>query len=434
MPPFDRSVLVRRATLALALIALAGPSRAQAGKGSAPSPILHDLNTAVSRLVAKVSPAVVQVRVTGYGPAGDAGGAEGSLVSRQRSIGSGVIVDPAGFVLTNEHVIHGAQRIQVVLPAPQNGEGPTGKGGRQRIYDARVVGTQASIDLALLRIEATGLPTLALDPSAKVRQGELVFAVGSPQGLANTVTMGIVSSSARQIDVVTPLPTPMLLIQTDAPINPGNSGGPLVNADGVLVGINTFIVSQSGGSQGLGFAIPAPMVRFAYDSLRKYGYVRRIEAGITAQAVTPVLATGLGLPRDWGVVVSDVAPGSAAAAAGVQPGDVIDAFDGRPVDSLPALTGALFLHQVGEPVLLAVLRGDGRVDLHRECPRGEAAHRPAHRPRQPRQGAGAAPRDPGRRRERQAAGHHPAASHRLRGGGGGPDRGGGRERDRAPAR
>jgi len=365
---FDRSVLVRRAGVVLVLLVLAGPSRAQTGKAAASSSVLHELNAAVSRLVARVSPAVVQIRVTGYGPAGDAGGTEGPLVSRQRTIGSGVIVDPAGYVITNEHVIHGAQRIQVVLPGPPDGDGLAAKGGRQRIYEARVVGTQASIDLALLRIEATGLPTLALDPSAKVRQGELVFAVGSPQGLANTVTMGVVSSSARQIDAATPLPTPMLLIQTDAPINPGNSGGPLVNADGVLVGINTFIVSQSGGSQGLGFAIPAPMVRFAYDSLRKHGYVRRIEAGITAQAVTPVLAAGLGLPRDWGVVVADVAPGSAAAAAGVQPGDVIDTFDGRPVDSLPALTGALFLHHVGEPVILRVLRGDGLVVLTVNAP------------------------------------------------------------------
>ena len=281
MPSFDRTVPFR-AIATLALLTLAGPSRAQAGKASAGSPVLHELNAAVSRLVAKVSPAVVQIRVTGYGPAGEPIGAEGPLVSRQRTIGSGVIVDPSGYVITNEHVIHGAQKIQVVLPAPPDEEGPASRHGRQRIYDARVVGTQASIDLALLRIEATGLPTLALDPAAKVKQGELVFAIGSPQGLANTVTMGVVSSSARQLDVVTPLPTPMLLIQTDAPINPGNSGGPLVNADGALVGINTFIVSQSGGSQGLGFAIPAPMVRFAYDSLRKYGYVRRIEAGIAA--------------------------------------------------------------------------------------------------------------------------------------------------------
>lgn len=365
----DRTAAVRRAapTLALALLVLAAPAQAQTGKAASSSPILHELNTAVSRLVAKVSPAVVQIRVTGYGPAGE-GGAEGTLVSRQRTIGSGVIVDPAGYVLTNEHVIHGAQRIQVVLPGSPDGGSPAGKGGRQRIHDARVVGTQASIDLALLRIDATGLPTLPLDPSAKVRQGELVFAIGSPQGLASTVTMGVVSSSARQLDVVTPLPTPMLLIQTDAPINPGNSGGPLVNADGVLVGINTFIVSQSGGSQGLGFAIPAPMARFAYDSLRKYGYVRRIEAGVSAQAVTPTLAAGLGLARDWGVMVGDVVPGSAAAAAGVQPGDLIDSFDGIEVDSLPALTGALFLHQVGEPVQLGLLRGTEPIVLTVHAP------------------------------------------------------------------
>ncbi len=364
----DRSILARRAVVALALLSLAGPSRAQTGKGAAPSPILAELNAAVTRLVARVSPAVVQIRVTGYGPAGDAGAGEGPVVSRQRTIGSGVIVDPAGYVLTNEHVIHGAQRIQVVLPAPPDGEKAPTKGGRQRIYEARVVGTQASIDLALLRIDATGLPTLAIDPSAKVRQGEMVFAIGSPQGLASTVTMGVVSSSARQLDVLAPLPTPMLLIQTDAPIKLGNSGGPLVNADGVLVGINTFIVSQSGGSQGLGFAIPAPMVRFAYDNLRKYGHVRRIEAGITAQAVTPTLATGLGLSRDWGVVVADVSPGSAAAAAGVRPGDVIDTFDGLPVDSLPALTGALFLHQVGEPVALGLIRGDQPISLTVNAP------------------------------------------------------------------
>jgi serine protease Do len=181
MPSFDRTVPFR-AVIALALLILARPSLAQAGKASAGSPVLHELNAAVSRLVAKVSPAVVQIRVTGYGPAGEPGGAEGPLVARQRTIGSGVIVDPSGYVITNEHVIHGAQKIQVVLPGPSDEEGPAAKHGRQRIYDARVVGTQASIDLALLRIEATGLPTLALDPGAKVKQGELVFAIGSRRG------------------------------------------------------------------------------------------------------------------------------------------------------------------------------------------------------------------------------------------------------------
>jgi serine protease Do len=357
----------RRAATALAVLVLCGPARAETGKG-APSPILQEMNAAVSGLLARISPAVVQIRVTGYGPAVDVGAGEAPIVSRQRTIGSGVIVDPAGWILTNEHVVHGAQRIQVVLPGPPDGAGAGGKGGTQRIHSARVVGTAPSIDLALLRIDATGLPSLSVDPRVKVRQGEMAFAIGSPQGLASTVTMGVVSSSARQIDAASPLPTPMLLVQTDAPINPGNSGGPLVNAEGALIGINTFIVSQSGGSQGLGFAIPVSMVRFAYDNLRKYGYVRRIEAGVTAQAITPALGAGLGLPRDWGVVVADVVPGSAAAAAGVRPGDVIDTFDGHAVDSLPALTGALFLHQVGDPVELGILRGRERMSLRVNAP------------------------------------------------------------------
>ena len=361
-----RPVPALLATVLLATL-VPSPARAQTGKGASTSPVLHELNSAVSKVVARVSPAVVQVRVTGYGPAGE-GAAEGGLVSRQRTIGSGVIVDPAGFVLTNDHVIHGAQRIQVVLPAPVGADGAPAPGARQRTYEARVVGTAPAIDLALLRIDASGLPTLPIDGAARVRQGELVFAIGSPQGLASTVTMGVVSSSARQLDVVSPLPTPMLLIQTDAPINPGNSGGPLVDADGTLVGINTFIVSGSGGSQGLGFAIPANVVRFAYDNLRKHGHVRRIEAGISAQAITPGMASALRLPRDWGVVVGDVNPGSAAALAGVRTGDVIDAFDGHAIDSLPALTGALFLHRVGEPVSLALLRGDERIVLTVNAP------------------------------------------------------------------
>jgi serine protease Do len=141
-----------------------------------------------------------------------------------------------------------------------------------------------------------------------------------------------------------------------------------VNADGVLVGINTFIMSQSGGSQGLGFAIPAPMVKLAYESLRKYGHVRRIEAGVTAQAVSPTLAAGLGLSRDWGVVVADVVPGGAAARAGLLPGDVIDAFDGRPIDSLQGLSAALYLHPVEEPVILQVLRGERKLRLEVHAP------------------------------------------------------------------
>src|SRR6267142_1024830 len=175
---------------------------------------------------------------------------------------------------------------------------------RRTDYPARVIGIHPESDLALLKIDAQGLPALTLRGTAGVTQGELVFAIGAPQGLASSMTMGIVSSATRQVD----LDAPMLFIQTDAPINPGNSGGPLVNAEGEVVGINTFILSGSGGSDGLGFAVPANVARFVYDGLRKRGYVRRAELGIAAQGITPELAAGLGLPRDSGVLVADVDP------------------------------------------------------------------------------------------------------------------------------
>ena len=146
-----------------------------------------------------------------------------------------------------------------------------------------------------------------------IRQGELVFAFGSPEGLRNSVTMGVVSSVARQPDP----DSPTIYIQTDAPINPGNSGGPLVNVDGELVGLNTFILTESGGSQGLGFAIPSAVVASAYPQLRKYGHLHRGLIGFSMQAITPALAAGLGLSRTSGVMVSDVMPGSAAEAAGI---------------------------------------------------------------------------------------------------------------------
>jgi serine protease Do len=211
----------------------------------------------------------------------------------------------------------------------------------------------------LLKIEATGLPALSLDKVSQARQGGLVFAIGSPEGLASSVTLGIISAAERQVENAFPI----MFIQTDAPINPGNSGGPLVDAEGALVGINAFILTRSGGSEGLGFAIPAATVKFVYESLRQYGRVKKIETGLTTQAITPVLAAGLNLPRDWGVIVSDLDPKGPARTAGVEPGDIVEAFDGRPIESLPALTSAAFLHPVDQPVLLQVLRGDRRLTL-----------------------------------------------------------------------
>ena len=209
--------------------------------------MLRQFSGALSQLAARVSPAVVQILVTGYGPIpGEDGRADTAYIVRQHGVGSGVIVDPAGYVITNAHVVHGAQRIVVVLPATTAGGTARQSGTKKGVYEARVVGTHTESDLAVLKIEAAGLPALGLRDNAQVKQGELVFAIGSPQGLASTVTLGIISATARQ----TELDAPMLFIQTDAPINPGNSGGPLVNADGEVVGINTFILSRSGGSQG----------------------------------------------------------------------------------------------------------------------------------------------------------------------------------------
>jgi len=189
-----------------------------------------------------------------------------------------------------------------------------------------------------------------------VHQGQLVFAMGSPEGLENSVTMGVVSSVARQADPN----RPMVYIQTDAPINPGNSGGPLVDTEGYVIGINTFILSAAGGSEGLGFAIPARIVRFVYESLRKYGHVHRIEVKAGAQTITENLAKGLGLAQNWGVVIDDVTPGGPAEAAGVKIGDIVVSADGRLIGTLPAFTAALYLHPLDEVLKLEVLRGSER--------------------------------------------------------------------------
>ena len=313
--------------------------------------LLRRMDSALQAVVARVSPAVVQIQVVGYAPVE---GPDGSALARQRTIGSGVIIDAEGFVVTNHHVVRGARRIRVVLPAaPGGGARPGESAGRSRLFEALVVGLHAESDLALLKIEGKGLPALPLGSNRPLRPGQLVWAVGSPQGLASTVTMGVISSVARQ----TPVSGPMLFVQTDAPINPGNSGGPLVDSEGTVVGINTFILSQSGGSQGLGFAIPAGVVRFVVDSLRRTGQVRRVEMGIGAQEVTPTLAAGLGLPRDFGVVVSDATPGGPAAGAGARPGDLLEAVDDHPIDSLPAMAIAMYQHAEGTPVKLSVRRG-----------------------------------------------------------------------------
>ena len=328
-------------------------------KPSEPAGLLIQLNGALEGLAARVSPAVVQILVTGYGPLREEDRSQTAYIVRQHAVGSGVIVDSNGYVMTNAHVVEGAQRIRVALPLPMGDAGGQLPIGKRRILEARLIGQHKETDLALLKIEETDLPTLPLI-SQRPHVGQLVFAIGSPEGLQNSVTMGVISALARQPDATKPLS----YLQTDAPINPGNSGGPLVDMNGSVLGINTFILSQGGGSEGLGFAIPARVVDFVYHSLRKYGHVHRVEIGAGAQEITPTLAEGLHLPQRWGVVVDDVKPDGPAAAAGLQVQDIILTADDRRIETLPSLSAALYLHRLDQVVKLEILRGTEKKTLY----------------------------------------------------------------------
>ena len=286
---------------------------------------------------------------------------------RQHAVGSGVIVDSNGYIMTNAHVVEGAQRIRVALPMSSSDSAAAAPlpAGRRQLFDAKVLGIHKESDLALLKIDQTNLPTLSLEAPQNIRVGQMVLAVGSPEGLQSSVTMGVISAVARQAD-----PTKSLnYVQTDAPINPGNSGGPLVDMNGYVVGINTFILSQSGGSEGLGFAIPARVVNFVYHSLRKYGHVHHVEIGAGAQEITPTLAEGLGLPQSWGVIVDDITPDGPAASAGLQVQDIILTADDRPIETMSALTAATYLHNPDHPVKLEILRGEEKEGSLRSCGR-----------------------------------------------------------------
>jgi serine protease Do len=316
--------------------------------------LFRAIDGSLEELVSRVSPTVVQILVNGYGPAETHGHADAFRMVRQHAIGSGVIVDPDGYIMTNAHVIEGAQRVRVIVPLSSSNS-VTGLEPihSQQIFDAKIVGRHKQSDLALLKIEASRLPSITLHDDVAVRQGELVLAVGSPEGLRNSVTMGVVSSVARQTEAN----DPMFYLQTDAPLNPGNSGGPLVDLDGNLVGINTFMLTEGGGSEGLGFAIPARIVNFDYENLRKYGKVRRVDFGAQAQSITPTLAAGLELSRSWGVVISDVAAGGFARIGAIEVGDIVLAIDGRRVDDLPSFIASLYLHPIDQGMKVDLLRG-----------------------------------------------------------------------------
>ena len=282
-------------------------------------------------------------------------------------LGSGAIVDPAGLILTNEHVVRNADQITVTLTD-----------GRQ--FPATLLGATPTYDLAVLKVNGKNLPAAPLGDSDHLLVGEWAIAIGNPFGyLLNdtqpTVTAGVISATRRDIKAeATESGVYKNMIQTDAAINPGNSGGPLVNGDGEVIGINTFIFTQGGGSLGIGFAIPINLARRVLGEIHRYGHVRAAWPGMLVQPVTPYLARRLGLTDLGGLIVTRVDPGGPAARAGVRVGDRIRRVNGRVINSVDDAQSSIYGAAVGDRIQLAIERGDRRLDLGltlAEAPREE---------------------------------------------------------------
>jgi len=316
-------------------------------------------------VVAKVTPAVVTIRTEraaspqmtqlpqfpeGF-PFGDLFGQRNTPRGRQmpppmqRGLGSGVIVTADGYILTNHHVVEGASKIQVEL-------------SDRRVMEAKVIGNDPPSDLAVIKVDENNLPVVAIGDSNAMRVGDIVLAVGNPLGVGQTVTMGIVSAKGRATGLGNGSYEDFL--QTDAPINQGNSGGALVNTAGELVGINSQILSPSGGNIGIGFAVPSLMAKNVMDQLVVNGRVNRGLLGVTVQGVTGDLAAGLGLDKAEGAIVSNVTPNGAAAKAGIKQGDVILSYQGRPVVDTNAFRNEIAATKPGTTVTVKVLR-DGKT-------------------------------------------------------------------------
>ncbi|MFP4261751.1 MAG: S1C family serine protease [Halomonas sp.] len=272
------------------------------------------------------------------------------MPARQRmlsSLGSGVIVSEQGYVLTNHHVIGGADQIQVAL-----------RDGRETL--AEVIGTDPESDLAVLRIELDDLPVIELADSGEAAIGDVALAIGNPFGVGQTVTMGIVSATGRSHLGLNAYED---FIQTDAAINPGNSGGALINPEGAMVGINTAIFSRSGGSQGIGFAIPANLARNILEELITQGRVIRGWLGVEAQELNPELAASFGLKAPRGVVIAAVVPEGPADQAGLRPGDVLLSIDGRPILDARETMSDIAAVEPGDRLPLTVVRGGEELEM-----------------------------------------------------------------------
>lgn len=300
---------------------------------------LASTSRTVEQLVAKLNPAVVEIKVKAWEVSDSDEEPEhaGYLIHNQ-TIGAGILLTSTGEILTNHHVIRGAEQIAVHLL------------GSTKSLSARIIGDDPETDLALLKIEGSGLSHFDLRSGNPVRQGQMVLALGSPFGLGHSVSLGVVSSPSRELDN----DAPTTYIQTDAPLNPGNSGGPLVDLDGHVVGINTLMYTHSGGSEGVGFAIPIDTVRLAVNAMEKYGSVKRPYLGIYFQPVTEMLAHGLRLAENNGLLIDDVEQNSPAAEVGIVPGDVILSANEKAVWTLNDLQEVLNALHPGQSMRLEI--------------------------------------------------------------------------------
>ena len=308
-----------------------------------PRTFLSSSPTSFSEAAEAVTPGVVFIRAY---QAGSSGFLRRNRPQVTTSTGSGVIISEDGYIVTNNHVVEGGQRFEVIL-------------SDKREYIAELVGSDSSTDLALLKIDDENLPNVGLGNSDSLRIGEWVLAVGNPFNLESTVTAGIVSAKGRNIDILDGQDRIESFIQTDAVVNPGNSGGALVNTNGELVGINTAIITRSGGYEGYSFAVPANLVRKIVKDLRDYGQVQRGLLGAYITDVTAALAAEKDLPEVAGVLITRITEDSGADNAGLEEGDVITSINNKVVRTVPALQEILGQLRPGDQVSLTYIR-DGR--------------------------------------------------------------------------